>query len=731
MTISIWRFSHLTLAISSALFIIIASLTGIILAFEPISTKINPYNVTDINSISIAATITALENEYKEIIAINVDENDFVSVSIITNDGKNESFYINPKTGKKVGNMIQKSPIFEFATNLHRSLFLKSTGRLIICIISLLLFLIAITGTILIAKRQGGFQKIFSKIVKEDFNQYYHIILSRYAFIPIVIITLTGVYLSLEKFSLLPKDNTIHEKTAQKASTIDIKPIDFSIFKSTKLSAITELEFPFSSDVEDYFYLKSENKEVAIHQKNGQIISEKKQGLISLGSYYSLILHTGKGSIIWSIILILSCFALLYFIFSGFYMTLKRRKSNTTIHNKHTKDEAKFIVLVGSETGRTFNFANAFYTALLKIEEKVFITTLNEYTTYKKATNIIIFTATYGDGEAPINGNKFIENINKINQQKVLKFAVVGFGSKAYPKFCKFAILVHASLQIHKDFIPTIPIYKIDNESFDSFIAWVKEWSFNNQLVLNIHKEDIKKSSEKNIKFKVAKKTNLNVDDTFLLHLKPTEKVKFVSGDLLSIKLKDENRNRIYSIAKIGKNILLSIRKHEFGICSTYLNNIDLKENLTAHIQNNKQFHFPEKATEVMLISNGTGIAPFLGMIQKNKKQKVHLFWGGKTNDSLKIYENFINIALEKKLLSSFYPVFSQEQLEKIYVQDILKNHTELVTNVLKKGNVIMICGSIAMKKGVIAQLETIVKQDLKTYLNQFINSGQIKTDCY
>ncbi|MFT6191031.1 MAG: sulfite reductase (NADPH) flavoprotein alpha-component [Polaribacter sp.] len=731
MTISIWRFSHLTLAISSALFIIIASLTGIILAFEPISTKINPYNVTDINSISIAETITALENEYEEIIAINVDENDFVSVSIITNDSKNESFYINPKTGKKVGNMIQKSPIFEFATNLHRSLFLKSTGRLIICIISLLLFLIAITGTILIAKRQGGFQKIFSKIVKEDFNQYYHIILSRYAFIPIVIITLTGVYLSLEKFSLLPKDNTIHEKTAQKASTIDIKPIDFSIFKSTKLSAITELEFPFSSDVEDYFYLKSESKEVAIHQKNGQIISDKKLGLIALGSYYSIILHTGKGSIIWSIILLLSCFALLYFIFSGFHMTLKRRKSKTTIHNKHTKDEAKFIVLVGSETGRTFNFANAFYTALLKIEEKVFITTLNEYTTYKKATKIIIFTATYGNGEAPINGNKFIENINKINQQKVLKFAVVGFGSKAYPKFCKFAILVHASLQIHKDFIPTIPIYKIDNESFDSFIAWVKEWSFNNQLVLNIHKEDIKKSSEKNIEFKVAKKTNLNVDDTFLLHLKPTEKVKFVSGDLLSIKLKDENRNRIYSIAKIGKNILLSIRKHEFGICSTYLNNIDLKENLTAHIQNNKQFHFPKKATEIILISNGTGIAPFLGMIQKNKKQKVHLFWGGKTNDSLKIYENFINIALEKKSLSSFYPVFSQEQQEKIYVQDILKNHTELVTNVLKKGNVIMICGSIAMQKGVTAQLETIVKQDLKTYLNQFINSGQIKTDCY
>jgi sulfite reductase (NADPH) flavoprotein alpha-component len=39
MTISIWRYSHLALAISAALFILIASITGIILAFEPISEK--------------------------------------------------------------------------------------------------------------------------------------------------------------------------------------------------------------------------------------------------------------------------------------------------------------------------------------------------------------------------------------------------------------------------------------------------------------------------------------------------------------------------------------------------------------------------------------------------------------------------------------------------------------------------------------------------------------------
>ena len=731
MTISIWRFSHLTLAISAALFIIVASITGIILAFEPISNKINPYNVVDTNTISIAETITALENEYDETITINVDENDFVIAAIITKEGKSETFYINPKTGKKVGNLIEKSPLFEFATNLHRSLFLKTTGRFIIGFVSFLLFLIATTGTILIVKRQGGFKKIFSKVVKENFNQYYHIILGKWFLIPIAIITLTGVYLSLEKFSLLPKNKTIHEKIAQNTSSLKLKPTDFEIFKTTKLSDITALEFPFSSDEEDYFNITTVNKEFAIHQYNGTIITQKEQDLVSLGSYYSLILHTGKGSIIWSLVLLLSCFAILFFIFSGFSMTLQRRKSKTTITNKFTKDEAEFIMLVGSETGSTFNFANAFYNALLKIDKKVFITTLNEYTTYKEAKNIIIFTATYGDGEAPINANKFIELSNKINQQKILKFAVVGFGSKAYPEFCKFAILAHANLQIHEKFIPTLPVYKIDNQSFEPFKIWVKQWCFNNQLVLNIHEEDIKKTSKENIPFKVLEKTNLNVDDTFLLKIKPTKKVKFVSGDLLSIQLKNENKNRLYSVAKIDKSILLSIKKHEFGVCSTYLNNLDLKENLSAHIQENKQFHFPKKASEIILIANGTGIAPFLGMIQKNKKQKIHLFWGGKTKESIKIYNDLINTALENKSLSTFKSVFSQEQQEKIYVQYILKNHTKLVVDVLKNGNIIMICGSIAMQKGVESELEKIVNTHLNTSLNEFINRGQIKTDCY
>jgi sulfite reductase (NADPH) flavoprotein alpha-component len=732
MTISIWRYSHLTLAISSALFIVIASITGIILAFEPISEKLNSFNVVYIDDVSISETLFVLQQKYDEIITLEIDENDFVSANVVLENGKNETFYINPKTGNKIGEILKKKPIFEFVTNLHRSLFLKSTGRFMIGFVSFLLFLIAFTGLLLIVKRQGGFLKVFSKVVKEDFNQYYHVIIGRYALIPIIIITITGVYLSLEKFSLLPKDTFAHQNIQQNKVTKIVKPTDFKIFKETKLSEIQKIEFPFSADEEDYFFVKLANKEVAIHQLTGEIISEKTQSLVNFGSYYSLLLHTGKGSILWSTVLLLTCVAIMFFVFSGFSMALTRKKKAILIKNKFKKDEAEYIILVGSETGTTFKFANAFYDALLFANKTVFLSELNAYATYEKAKNIIIFTSTYGDGEAPLNANKFLQKIDKIPQRKVLQFSVIGFGSVAYKYFCKYAILVQANLQIHQKFVPVSPVFKVNNQSFSDFNKWLKEWSSFNKIELKIEKESLQLSKKDIEEFMVLDKTDINKDATFLVTFKPNKKTTFESGDLLSITPKNENRSRLYSIAKINDSILLSIKKHELGFCSSYLNQLNVGDKIRASIQKNKKFHFPKKAKEVILIANGTGIAPFLGMIKENKKNiKIHLFWGGKTKKSFEIYKDYIDSSLKNKALTSFYTAFSQEQKEKIYVQDMVKKQAALFSNTLKNGNVIMICGSLSMQKGVTKVLQEISENHLKSSLKTFEENDQIQTDCY
>ena len=728
MTISIWRYSHLTLAISSALFITIAALTGIVLAFEPISDTLKPYASEALQTVSIAETIEVLQEKYEEVVQIEIDENDFVSATVISKEGASSTFYVHPKTGEKVGAPIEKLALFKFATNLHRSLFLKSTGRCIIGFVSFLLFLIAITGMLLIAKSQGGIRKIFTKVVQENFHQYYHITLGRIFLIPLIIIALTGVYLSLEKFSLVPQNKNKTQSLKINENALHIKVIDFEFFNTTKLKDIKKIEFPFSKDAQDYFYVKTTQNEYQIHQFNGQIISQKKQSFNNLGVYYSLILHTGKGTIIWSIILLLSCFAVLYFIFSGFSMFIKRMKTTTKILNKTTKDEAEFIVLVGSETGTTIRFATAFKNALSKANKKVFLGELNEYTRYEKAKSLLIFTATYGAGEAPANASKFLKLLGTVQQKNELKYTVLGFGSTNYPAFCKFAILVHASLQIQPKFTPEMPLIKIDNQDFDSFENWKNKWCSLNNLPLEIDENDVSEKEGATI-FNVTHRSEVNDDDTFLISLKPNKKLQFTSGDLLSITPQGETRKRQYSIAKIEDEIVLSVKKNALGVCANYLATLHAKDRILGRIQPNKKFHFPEKAKDVLLIANGTGIAPFLGMIQEKRKVRIHLFWGGRTRKSLEIYGKYIEAALENKTLTSFQAAYSQEQ--KKYVQELLEGQTAFIANLLREDGVVLICGALSMQLAVEKALGTIASQELNRSLTALKEKKQIRTDCY
>lgn len=396
MIISIWRYSHLALAVSSFVFLVVASITGIVLAVEPISEQLKPY-AFDLEQHSLAHTISVLEENYDEIITLERDHNNFLIADVITKEGESQQFYIHPQTGKKVGDLIESAPIFKLMTNIHRSLFLKSTGRAIIGIASFLLFLIAVTGVILIAKRQGGISKWFSKVIKEDQKQYYHVVLGRYSLIPIVVLTLTGVYLSLEKFSLLPKQTFTHNYDfTEEIPLKKIETKDFLLFKIMKLDDIKKIEFPFSDDPEDYFIVSLRDREMLVSQFTGSIVSELEYPFVALASSLSLNLHTGKGSIVWSVILLLSTASILYFIYSGFAMTLKRRKQHSFVpKNPYDPIDAEYVILVGSETGSTYLPARLVFDAIQHLGKKVFITEMNDYTQFPKMKELLIFTSTY------------------------------------------------------------------------------------------------------------------------------------------------------------------------------------------------------------------------------------------------------------------------------------------------------------------------------------------------
>lgn len=733
MTISIWRYSHLLLAISSSLFIAIASVTGIILAFEPISNQLEPYAVKNLDKISIANTISVLQEKYDEVIDVKVTNDDFVIASVITKSGASETFYINPTTGKKLGNLVEKASIFKLATNLHRSLFLKSTGRFIVGFVSFLLFLIVLTGTIIIAKRQGGIRRFFTKVVKENFQQYYHIQLGKIMWIPLVIITLTGVYLSLEKFSLLPSYQVSHQDVAFTETLPEkIHPTDFEVFQNTSLTEVKTIEFPFSEDIEDYFLIKLTNKELQVHQYTGEILSTYQLPWVAIASEWSLILHTGQGNILWAIILLLACIALIFFMYSGFKMTFKRTKKSLIPKNIHDKDTADFIILVGSETGNTYRFASLFFNALLANGKTVFITQLNKYTSYKNAKHIIVMTATYGEGEAPSNAKNFESLLQSTAHQNTIQYSVVGFGSLLYPDYCKYAVEVDKLLSTSTNFEAVMPVFKINNQSFTAFENWSKQWSELTEIPISIEKPKANINLKKLNSFSVIERSDLNEDATFLIRLQPTKKQKFQSGDLLSFYPEDDLVERQYSIGKVDGNIVLSVKKHELGICSTYLSQLSENDIVKAKLKRNHEFHLPSYSKEIIMIANGTGIAPFLGMIHENEDaKKLHLFWGTRTKSSVNVYKEILDVGLASNQLTSLHIAYSQETTTKQYVQDVIEQEQNFIADVLQNEGVIMICGSVAMQNKVLNILETITRSKLAMSLSEFENMEQIKTDCY
>jgi len=730
MTLSFWRYSHLALAVFSAAFLILASATGVILAVDAIQEKTSGFRVENFEKITLGETLPILRKTYPEITELSVDHNQFVTLQGIDQEDNDLNAYIDPGTGKILGEPIKKSEFIQWTTALHRSLFLKETGRFIVGFISFLLVLISISGFVLVLKRQRSIRSLFSKIVKENFAQYYHVFLGRLSLIPILIIALSGTYLTLEKFNFFLEKTDAGEKTEVVKTSPISKKEDSSILKNTLLADVQKIEFPFSDDPEEYYIITLKDREIEVNQITGALVSESPTPMTTQLSDLSLDLHTGRTSILWAIILGIASLNILFFIYSGFSMTLKRRASR--IKNKYKAEESKFILLVGSENGSTLRFANAIHKQLLAHGEKAFIAELNNYSVYPKAEHLIIFTSTHGLGDAPANAGKFISLLDKTEQKQKINVSVAGFGSKSYPDFCGFALVIDAELAKQNWSERILELQTINDKSSEEFVEWVKLWSAKTGIPLSTTPSIYNEIPKGLQKLKVLDKTTISdTEHTFLITLQTSINTKFTSGDLLAIYPANDNRERLYSIGNHDGNIQLVVKLHPSGLGSSYLYGVEKGAIIKARIIKNQAFYFPKRASKVALISNGTGIAPFLGMLEQNKKKtEIHLYCGFRTEtETVSGYKKFADEMIQKQQLQSFHLALSREE-NHFYVMDLIKRDACFFMDLLSQGGVIMICGSLAMQKDVESVLDEILAQTALT-ISDYKSKGQILTDCY
>lgn len=726
MTLSFWRYSHLALAVFSAVFLIIASATGTILAVDAIKEKIPPHRVENFEDITLSQTLPVLRKIYPEITELSIDHNQFVILQAIDKEGNDVNAYINPVTGKIIGIPVKKSDFINWITGLHRSLFLHETGRIIIGINSFLLILITVSGFALVINRQRGLRNFFSKIIKDYFVQYYHVLLGRLALIPILIIAISGTYLSMERFHLFENKNGNQTETPTKTTTK--KTFDL---KNTSLAEVTKIEFPFSDDPEDYYIFELKDRKIEVNQYSNEIISEELFPRTQLLSDLSLDLHTGRANGIWAFILGLASLNILFFIYSGFAMTLKRRASR--IKNRFTAQESKYILLVGSENGSSLRFANAILKQLIDNDEKAHLAQLNNYRHYPKAEHLLIFTSTYGLGDPPSNAGKFVNLLERITQQQSINYSVIGFGSKSYPDFCGYAKEIDSLLENKTWANRLLALQTVNDKSAEEFVNWVKLWSTWTGISLSTTPSVYNHIPKGLHQLMVLDKTTISATEkTFLLTLRAGIRSKFTSGDLLAIYPANDNRERLYSIGKKEGNIQLAVKLHPSGLGSEFLYQLKAGDTIKAQIINNHAFHFPKKTSQVALISNGTGIAPFLGMIAQNKKKaKIHLYSGFRQKTDITThYEKFAAEMIQKQHLSQFHLAYSREANHH-YVMDLIQMEADFFADLLKNNGVIMICGALAMQFDVEAILDTICIFKNNTTLSAYKAKGQILTDCY
>ncbi|AWV99547.1 hypothetical protein DJ013_15780 [Arcticibacterium luteifluviistationis] len=707
------------MAIFSGIFLFIAAGTGIVLSFEPI---LHPKAVSGADDILLSDLIATLNAVYLEVFSIARDNYGNIKIEAI-GEVADGTFYINPFDGSELKNVVGERPVFDFCRDLHRSLFLKQTGRFFVGLASLALLFLAGSGVFLLIKRVGNWKEFFSKIIVLDFYRDNHARFGRLFLIPIVVISLSATWLFIDRF---------FPSQAAETSEMSYQVIsEENHFEKIKLGDLKEVLFPISSDPEEFFELKLYQKTLLLNQENGALVSEVKQPLAAILHDISFQWHTGEGlGIVYAILLLLSSVVTLFFIYSGIKMSwskFKKRPKNTV-----SIEEATHVILVGSETGHTFRFASAVQNALLEKGVKAFLCPMNEVTEASQMKHLLVLTSTYGDGDAPSNADAFLKKLEKgLFAEHPFSYTVLGFGSKSYENFCQFAFDTANALKALPFAKEAIKTKTVNDLSISEFLDWLKAWKKATKSELDVDLNKLEPSRNSNtLPFWVVSKTESEniLDDTFLLEIAlPEEAGNVNSGDLLGVYLPDSNIERYYSIAFIKSlnRIVLSVKRT--GLCSNYLGALNTGDEIQAFIKPNESFYPDANASKVLLIGNGTGIAPFLGFVENNKDAEMSLLWGGQTQDSFALYEPLLN---DFSGLKACHLAFSRE-MPKTYVQDVVRQNKVRVASTLKAGGQIMLCGSLKMREGVYENLEQILAEFGLPSVNELIGSGKILSDCY
>lgn len=705
------RTIHSLPGVFAALLVIVLAGTGAMLAISPAWERLHA-GIPAAGRISVAELAGRIAPTYPVI--EQVERTPSGSVIVYFSDGERSGVdLVDPLTGKRL-RAYEPSSFMRAVKNLHRSFLLDTPGRVASGTGSVAMLLLALSGTLLLARRAGGWRRLVGP-VSGTTGQRLHASCGRAAVLGLLLSASTGAWMSAVSLELVPEPpeaEAAYPAAIEPGVALPVQTL--AALQAIDLNELRQLVYPYLDDPTGTYSVLTDQGAGFISPTTGAMISF--QAHDGARTVYELVyrLHTGEGLWWLALLLGLSALAATVLAVTGVQVWWKRRRSLPHLANNVSRDAADAVILVGSESNTTWGFAQTLHDALTAAGQRVHTAPMNQLATaYPVARTLFILSNTYGDGGAPASAGRFLPALAHFGGTPAFRYCVLGFGDRQFPRFCQFAIDVDAALAA-RGWNALCPLELIDRQSPQEFARWGSTVGGLLGVELNlVHTPQRPRTTT----LQLAERIDYGLEvqaPTTVFRFRTAARARlprFEAGDLVGILPPGTHAPRFYSLASSSAEGVLEIcvRKHPEGLCSGYLHGLRSGDCVDAFIQVNPVFRPASGNVPVILIGAGTGIGPLNGFIKHNTaRHPMYLYWGGRSPESDFLYEAQLQQYLDDRRLTQLNTAFSRAA-DPAYVQDRIDADAVTLRELIQRGAQVLVCGGREMASAVHAAIDRII----------------------
>lgn len=366
--------------------------------------------------------------------------------------------------------------------------------------------------------------------------------------------------------------------------------------------------------------------------------------------------------------------------------------------------------------------------------------------TLTAASRALFILSTTGQGDAPDHAAGFA---SRITQAPValdhLEYGLLALGDRTYPDFCGFGRMMDSRLEEcgAKAIFPRI---EMDRGEPEAFARWLQDvgHGFGRELapVMSQKPYDL---------WRLAGREHLNAGSPggklFHLFLTPHGSLPdWRPGDIATIDIPLPDGGSVardYSVASIPSDgqVELIVRQvrdgaGRYGCGSGWLTRqLQQGQQIQMRIRENPGFHSPDMDHPMILIGSGSGLAGLIGHIRHRARMAnagpVWMIYGERCPKHDAIlplqFQDWQQSGILQRLDRSFSRDLSSGGPR--YVQDVIRNHAQILSDWVKAGAAIYICGR---QEGMAQDVQSALSDGLgQAQVQNLIRSGRLRRDVY